>query len=279
MSSLVDRVREVRTLLFAPGNRPERFAKAAGSGTGLVVFDLEDAVPPEQKAAARAHVSDWLAGGHVCVVRINAAGTEWFDEDIQAVAGHDCVVLVPKAEDPAALRDLAGRLAPASCLIALIETAAGVMNAASIAAVPGVQRLAFGNFDLAVQLGLAPDDRLALASARCALVLASAATGIAPPIDGVTADVHDTDLLGEDVRYARRMGFTGKLCIHPGQLAVADDALRLTGDELRWARSAVEAPLVNGVAVLNGQMVDKPVVDRAHRILRQAEESETSDEA
>lgn len=274
MSSLVDLVRDVRTLLFAPGNRPERFAKAAGSGAGLVVFDLEDAVPPGQKAAARAHVVDWLAGRRSCVVRINSAGTEWFDDDVRAVAGHDCVVLVPKAEDPVVLRDLACLLTPASCLIALIETAIGVMDARLIAAVPDVRRLAFGNFDLAAQLGVAPDDQLALSSARSHVVLASAAAGIAAPIDGVTGDVHDTDLLRDDVRHARRLGFTGKLCIHPGQLVVAEEMLLPDADELRWARSVAQAPLVDGVAVLKGQMVDKPVVDRAHRILRQAEESE-----
>lgn len=268
MTSLIEQVRDARTLLFVPGNRPERFAKAHEAAPGLVVLDLEDAVPAAEKAGARSHVADWLAAGHVCAVRINAPGTECYDEDMRAIAGHDCAVLVPKAEDVEGLRELAGHLAASSCVVALIETAAGILGAWTIASAPGVERLAFGSFDLAAQLGVAPDDRLAMASSRGALVLASAAAGIAPPVDGVTGDIYDADLVRDDVGHARRLGFSGKLCIHPRQVAVAEEALRPTDDEVHWARSVVDTAGTEGVAVLNGQMIDKPVVDRAHRILR-----------
>ncbi len=275
MSALIELTRQARTLLFAPADRPERFAKAARAGAGLVVLDLEDAVIPERKPAARANVLEWLAHDNTCVVRINAAGTEWFDDDVRAVAAHDCAVLVPKAEDPGQLEELAARLDPAPCVIALIETATGVLNAPRIAAAPGVRRLAFGNVDLAAQLGVAADDRLALASARSEVVLACAAAGIPGPIDGVTTDVHDAEVLRADIEHARRLGFTGKLCIHPRQLAVADEVLRPSAEELAWARSIVEAPLMNGVAVVDGQMVDKPVLDRARRLLGNAEKGMT----
>ncbi|MGH3518699.1 MAG: HpcH/HpaI aldolase/citrate lyase family protein [Haloechinothrix sp.] len=268
MTSLVAQVRDARTLLFAPGNRPDRFARAHEAAPGLVVLDLEDAVAAADKAAARSHVAEWLAAGHRCAVRINAPGTECYDEDMRAIAGHDCAVMVPKAEDVEQLRELAGRLTASSCVIALIETAAGVLGARAIASAPGVQRLAFGSFDLAAQLGVAPGDQLAMASSRSALVLASGAAGIAPPVDGVTGDVHDADVVRDDVEHARRLGFTGKLCIHPRQVAVAEEALRPTDDEVHWARSVVDTAGTEGVAVLNGQMIDKPVVDRAHRILR-----------
>lgn len=268
--TLIERVRDSRTLLFVPGNRPERFAKAHGAAPGLVVLDLEDAVPAADKADARRQVTDWLAAGHTCAVRINAPGTPWYAEDVRAVAEHDCAVMVPKAEDVVALRDLTGWLTSSSCLIALIETAHGVLDARTIASAPGVRRLAFGSFDLAARLGVSPDDRLALASSRGALVLASAAAGIAPPVDGVTGDVRDAEPVRGDVEYARRLGFTGKLCVHPRQVPVAEDALRPTDEEVRWARSVVEGARTGGVVVLAGQMVDEPVVHRAHRILRTA---------
>ncbi|WP_433464136.1 HpcH/HpaI aldolase/citrate lyase family protein [Spirillospora sp. CA-128828] len=276
MTPLITRVRDARTLLFVPGDRPERFAKAHEAAPGLVVLDLEDAVPAAHKTDARAQVAEWLAAGHTCAVRINPPGTPWHDEDVRAIAGHGCAVVVPKAEDVAALRAIAARLAAPCCLIALIETARGVLGARHLASLPGVERLAFGSFDLAAQLGVSPDDRDALAASRGALVLASAAAGIAPPVDGVTGSVGDPDRVRDDVRYSRRLGLTGKLCVHPRQLPAADEALRPTGDELRWARSVTQAAAAGGVVVLAGQMVDRPVVERAQRILRTARSGEQS---
>ncbi|MBN6056711.1 CoA ester lyase [Nonomuraea sp. RK-328] len=273
MTPLVQRVRDARTLLFVPGDRPERFAKAHGAAPGLVVLDLEDAVPAADKPEAREHVTAWLAAGHTCAVRINPPGTPWHDADVRAITGFGCAVMVPKTEDTAALRDLAGRL---SCVIALIETAGGVIGAPRIAAVPGVERLAFGGFDLAAQLGVAPEDRSALAAARAALVLASAAAGLVPPVDGVTGDVRNAAPVRDDARHARRLGFTGKLCVHPDQVPVAEEALRPSDEEVRWARSVVEATAAGGVAVLGGHLVDKPVADRAHRILRTERSGERS---
>lgn len=271
MSGLEARVRDAATLLFVPGDRPERFAKAAAAGADLVVLDLEDAVAPDRKDAAREHVAEWVAAGHECAVRVNAAGTEWHKHDVAAVRADTCAVMLPKAEDPASLRALSDPLgSPLPVLIALIETAQGVLAAREVAAVPGVRRLAFGSFDLAAQLGVDPVDRDALVWARSTLVFAAAAAGLAGPVDGVTGDLHDNDLLTDDVRYARRLGFTGKLCVHPKQVGVAAAALRPTEDEVRWARSIVEAVSAAGVVAVRGQMIDEPVVDRAHRILKQA---------
>ena len=117
---LTETVVTSRTLLFVPGDRPERFAKAAASGAGLVVLDLEDAVSPEHKEAARVHVRAWLAEGHRCAVRINATGTPWHDEDVEAVSGHGCALMVPMADSAEELRDLARRAGTE--LIALVET-------------------------------------------------------------------------------------------------------------------------------------------------------------
>ncbi|QWF84892.1 HpcH/HpaI aldolase/citrate lyase family protein [Amycolatopsis sp. CA-230715] len=259
------RAGDAATMLFVPGDRPDRFAKAAAAGADLVVLDLEDAVAPDRKAEARGHVARWVAGNPGCAVRVNAAETPWQGEDLAVVSRYECVVMLPKA-DPAAARAVTNEL------IALVETARGVLDAREVAAVPNVRRLAFGSFDLAAELGVDPADRDALAPARSALVLASAAAGLSGPVDGVTADLHDETVLTDDVRYARRLGFTGKLCVHPKQVPIAAAALCPTGEEVRWARSVLGAASHGGAAAVRGQLVDKPVLDRARRILRYAPE-------
>lgn len=264
-----DLLETARTLLFVPGDRPDRFAKAAASGAGLVILDLEDAVAPTDKDAARRHVTEWLARGHRCAVRINGAATSWHDEDLAAVAPYECSVVVPKAESPEGLARASRLLHQASVMMALVETAAGVLAAPAVASVAGVRRLALGTFDLGAELGVAPDDEEAMAWSRGAMVLASAAAAIAPPVDGVTAAVDDEERVRSDVRRAARIGFTGKLCIHPRQVGVVEDVLRPTEEELGWARSVVEAAEASAVVVVDGKMVDKPVVDRARRLLEQ----------
>ncbi|HUY45542.1 MAG TPA: CoA ester lyase [Streptosporangiaceae bacterium] len=279
MSSLPEQLEGARTLLFVPGNRPERFSKAVASGADLVIVDLEDAVPAGDKVAARQATVAWLAAGNACAVRVNARGTDWHEDDVAALVGHGCVVVVPKAEEAGALDQLGSRLTPAACLMALVETAKGVLATAAIASVPAVRRLAFGSFDLAAELGVAPDDPLAMASSRGALALASAAAGIVPPVDGVSDDVADSDTLRRDVDHARRLGFSGKLCIHPRQVAVVHQALRPSDVEVAWAQAVVQgAGPGGGVAVVAGRMVDRPVVRRAHRILAAARSTATHDQ-
>ena len=264
---MTDPATDAVTLLFVPGDRPDRFAKAVAAGPDLVVLDLEDAVSPDAKGAARDHVVDWLSGGGRAAVRVNAPGTPGHDEDLRALSAAPVPVMVPKAEGPAALAALAGRLHPDTAVLALVETAAGVLAAPSLAAVPGVTRLVLGTFDLAAQLGVSPDDRDAMAGARQALVLASAAAGLAGPVDGVTGAVGDDDRLRDDLAYAVRLGFGGKLCIHPRQVPVARQAFVPGPDEVAWARRVVDAADGSGAVLLDGAMVDKPVVDRARRIL------------
>ncbi|WP_341268133.1 CoA ester lyase [Gordonia malaquae] len=247
------------TLLFVPGDRPDRFDKAAAAGADLVVLDLEDAVSADAKEAARANVAAWAAH-RPCAVRINSADTRWFRADLDALSAKDVTIMVPKAEDPAVLAGIGGNV------IALIETARGVLNAPAIASVPGVVRLAVGTFDLAAEMGVDPTDTEALLPTRGALVLASAAAGLPGPIDGVTAAIDEPDRIVADTTYARRLGFAGKLCIHPRQLRPAAAALRPTEAQIGWARRIVEASS-GAVAQVDGEMVDKPVVDRAHAIL------------
>jgi citrate lyase subunit beta/citryl-CoA lyase len=176
--------------------------------------------------------------------------------------------MLPKAQDPDDVRrvvDVVGDFG----VIALIETARGVFEAPRIAQAAGVQRLALGNFDLAAELSVDPTDRQALLTVRHVLVLASAAAGLPGPIDGVTAGIDNPTRLSEDATYARRLGFTAKLCIHPNQLVSVADALRPSTQERAWAESVVTAAATSGVSLVNGEMVDKPVLQRANRILRQ----------
>ncbi|MFE3998619.1 HpcH/HpaI aldolase/citrate lyase family protein [Nocardioides sp. YIM B13467] len=256
--------------LFVPGDRPERFAKAAAAGPDIVVVDLEDAVAPARKDAARAHVTDWLPRAGVTVaVRINAAGTTWHDADVAALAalGGPSLVVLPKADSPETVAAILAALPDGSAVVALIETALGVARAIDLARSPGVVRLAFGSYDLAAELGVDPDHAPALAPARGNLVLASAVGGLAGPIDGVTGDVRDHERLTADVTAAAALGFAGKLCIHPGQVAPAAAALAPSPDEVDWAERVLAAATEDGVTLVDGRMVDAPVVARARRIV------------
>ncbi len=263
-------INEARSLLFVPGSRPDRFDKAVDSGADVVVLDLEDAVAPGDKVAARDHVVGWLAAGGIAAVRINAQGTDWCDADVVALSDLGCAVMVPKAEDPAALSLIAGRTEAA--IIALIETALGVQQADVIAAAGGVSRIALGTMDLAVEIGVDPTDWSALGYARGRLVVASAAAGLAAPIDGVTVGFRDESLVAADTSTARALGFGGKLCIHPDQISVVHAAFRPADRDLRWAERVLTATDDgNGGAVaVDGAMVDPPVIARARALIARA---------
>jgi citrate lyase subunit beta/citryl-CoA lyase len=264
---------DARTLLFVPGDRPDRFGKAAASGTDVVVVDLEDAVAPARKAMARQQVSRWLDEGNLAVIRINGAGTPWYRDDIAMVCGHPAsarAVMVPKAEDPALLSALSEQLPDRTGLVPLIETAAGVARAAFLCSLPAVIRPAFGSLDLAAQLGVDHRERQALCYARSALVLAAAAAGCAAPIDGVTTDLSDQSVLQADIAHAAATGFTGKLCIHPRQVTLSNQWLSPSAKDVDWAFGIVTAAREGAVGVSGSQMVDRPVVLRAQAILARA---------
>ncbi|WP_405904129.1 CoA ester lyase [Streptomyces sp. NBC_00656] len=259
------RLAAARNLLFVPAHRPDRFAKAVASGADAIIIDLEDAVATADKDTARAHADAWLARGGEAVVRINAYGTPWFEDDLKTVAAHGVPIMPAKAEDSAVLEHITAVTEGRCALIPLIETAAGVENAPALCATAGVVRVAFGSVDLATQLGIRHDDRLAFAYVRSRLVMASAAAGIATPVDGVTTDLGDADLLAEDVAHARRLGFGAKLCVHPRQLAVVQQGFAPTDEEIAWARKVLGAG--EAVSVVDGEMVDKPVLERARGVL------------
>jgi citrate lyase subunit beta / citryl-CoA lyase len=260
-----------RSLLFVPGDRPERFTKAAASGADLVVLDLEDAVAPARKATALAEVLAWLSAGHDCVVRVNAVGTDSHAAEIEALAGTGAALMLPKAESAPDVAGVVARLA-GEPVIALVETALGVRDVDAIAAVDGVARLALGTVDLAAELGVDHASYPAMSYSRGRLVIASAAAGLPGPIDGVTVRLDSTTRLAEDLEVALDLGMGAKLCIHPRQVDQVNTAFAPSAEEITWARRIVEAMEAGGggVVVVDGAMVDVPVLTRARRILDRA---------
>ncbi|MEE6176109.1 HpcH/HpaI aldolase/citrate lyase family protein [Mycobacterium sp. 050134] len=260
------RIAGARSLLFVPGDRPERFGKALSSAADEIVLDLEDAVAPEAKAVARESVHRWLTKCAGTVVRVNGADTDWYADDVAMLAEHACAVMVPKSHSADHLRAVAANLHADTCVIALVETAAGILAAREISAVDAVGRAAFGSVDLGAELGIDPEDHESLRHARSALVIACAAAGHPPPLDGVTIALDDDRQLIADVDRAARMGFGGKLCIHPRQIESVNQRFTPSADEIARARRVLDSADGRGVAVVDGRMVDKPVVDRARRI-------------
>jgi citrate lyase subunit beta/citryl-CoA lyase len=261
-----------RTLLFVTGDRPDRFAAAAASGADGIVLDLEDGVGPAHKAEARDNVRRWRAHGGDGVVRINGPDSDWYLEDLSALGDRPSAVMLPKAASAAQVGDVLERLPHGSCVVPILETAVGVLDARSICAAAGVVRAAFGNGDLSTQLGVHHADRDALAHARSAIVLASAAAGVAAPLDGVATAVADESTLIADAEDAAALGFTGKLCIHPRQVAPVHRVFAPSLEQVRWAREMLLAAGDGSARVLRGELVDRPIVERARRLLARAGE-------
>lgn len=261
-----------RSYLFVPGDRPERFDKAWASAADAVIIDLEDAVAPEHKATARAALAAWLTPKRPVVVRLNTADTPWHADELALLLRHPGVaaLMLPKAEsiDPALVQAC---IAERKTLLPIIETARGFAQMATLAATPTVQRLVFGSIDFQVDLGIEGDDD-ALLYFRSRLVLESRLAGLQPPVDGVTTAIGDAAVLRHDTERARRLGFGGKLCIHPAQAAVVNAVLSPSAEQLAWAGQVIEAVAKSaGAAVaVDGTMVDRPVLLKAEYLLRNA---------
>lgn len=255
------------TLLFVPGHRPDRFGKAAAAGADAIVIDLEDAVGVDLKDAARTHLTAWLDAGHPAVVRVNGSDTEFHEADLAAIEGRRCPVMLPKVERPAQVEALVRRLGPDTMVLPLLETAAGVWNAKDVCAAAGVVRPVIGTVDLGAQLGIDHRHQDGLAVARSLVVLAAAAAGCAPPMDGVTTAVLDEQALVADADAAVRLGFTGKVCVHPRQVPAVRAAFAPSPEALAWARTVVDSADDDSVSMRDGEMIDRPVVLRARRLL------------
>ena len=266
-----------RTYLFVPGNRPERFAKALGSGADRVVLDLEDAVALPAKGEARDAIARWSAQAGDAdrariVVRINDAQAGAFADDLRLLREARIEdVMLPKAESEdqlQAVRAVVHRVR----VLALIESASGVANVKQVAAAEGIARLVFGTLDYALDLDLdIADGPDGLAHAASVLAIASRVAGLPAPVAGVTPQLDDEQRLLADLAWSRRHGFGAKLCIHPRQVAPIHAALTPSAEAIDLARRVLAAEAASpGAAQLDGRMIDRPVVLQAERTLRLA---------
>ncbi|AFK56395.1 HpcH/HpaI aldolase/citrate lyase family protein [Tistrella mobilis] len=273
-----------RSLLFAPATRPEIFAKALASGADLVCVDLEDAVAPDLKPAARPAGFDFLraaagdgAGGPERILRINGLKTIAGLHDLAALAGAGIptgIVMLPKVESAEELRLADAVLTEAGSalkLAALVESVRGIEAAHAIAAAtPRLDLMMFGGADLAAELGtrVAPEP---MAYARVRLVQAARGAGI-DLIDVPALDFRNPDAVAEDAARARDLGFTGKAALHPANVALVNAAFTPAEAEIAWARRVIEAfeASAGGVAVLDGKLIEKPVVAAQRRVLSRA---------
>ena len=264
-----------RSYLFVPGDRPERFDKALATAADAVVLDLEDAVAPAAKPVAREAVAALLANApERLVVRINDEATPWFADDLAMLRERGARnVMLPKAERAETVQRVRG-VCPDIAVLALIESARGVLAAEAIAAATGVERLVFGTIDYALDMDLQGElvTTLGLDHAAARLALVSRAAGLLPPVAGVTVAIDDEPALRADLVRAMAHGFGAKLCIHPKQIAAVHALLAPSADERAWAeRVLAAADAAGGAAVqLDGRMVDKPVIERARRIVQRA---------
>ncbi|MGV6395743.1 HpcH/HpaI aldolase/citrate lyase family protein [Pseudomonas caspiana] len=264
----------VRSALFVPGSRPERFAKALAAGADAVIVDFEDAVEEPLKRQARDNLKAFLEQDpQACVwVRINAPDHAEHVADLAWCAIQPGVVgiLLPKVENSAQVATVWLTGKP---VWPIIESAKGLLALEQIAHSDGVERLSFGSLDLALDLNLNTGTaaaRLFLDQARMAVQLHSRGADLLPPLDGVYPAISDLDGLQQAVRHAYDMGYGGALCIHPKQVAVIHDALTPSADDLAWAKKVIQgssAAQGAGAFQLDGQMIDAPVLLRAQRLL------------
>ena len=295
-----------RSFLFAPGNHARRTEKAFTLGADAVILDLEDAVPPAEKPAARQMVSAALARPRACrgYVRVNAMGTPWCYADLVGTVGPgvDGVVL-PKVESAADLHAIDWLVAnlerdrglePGTLdLLPILETAAGlqrvdrILQARSLRPYSGrwrVRRVAFGGVDYARDLELRPSlDEPELADARARVVLASRGAGLEPPVDSPWLHFKDAGGFARALERSRRHGFQGRICIHPEQVAVVNAAYSPSAEEVAMAVRIVaafrEAEAKGSAAIqVDGQMIDYPVVHQAERLLEAVRAAERGDD-
>jgi citrate lyase subunit beta/citryl-CoA lyase len=259
-------------LLFVPGDRPDRFGKALAAEATGAILDLEDAVALDRKDDAREMVRAFL-DAHAdlmrVVVRVNPPQTTVGAADLAMLAGarRPAAVLVSKVGNVADL----GRVSDAVHdlpQIAMIESARGLTHCEAIAAAPHVLALAFGPYDIAAELGGTSDPDVLLPH-RARVVVAARASG-RWVIDGPSREYGDPEIPARDAALARRIGFDGKLLIHPAQIAPVRKAFAPSEAEVTYARRIVEAAARSSPGVLDGTMIDTPILSAAERVLRRA---------
>ena len=272
--------RPFRSVLYIPGSKDRALDKARGLAADAIIFDLEDAVAPEEKISARGVLKAALdAGGFGArgrIVRVNGLDTAWGAEDIALFGNHPAVeaLLIPKVNSAADL-DAVARLAPGKPLWAMMETGLGMLNAAGIAAHPALAGMVMGTNDLAKELGSRfRPDRLPMQAGLGLCLLAARAYGRVI-VDGVYNAFKDEDGLRAECEQGRDMGFDGKTLIHPAQLDIANAAFAPSEAEIDLARRQIEAfnaakAAGQGVAVVDGKIVENLHIVTAEATLGKA---------
>jgi citrate lyase subunit beta/citryl-CoA lyase len=269
-----------RSVLFSPGDQPDLMRKAPGAGADTVVFDLEDAVTPARKPDARTDVASVLTDAafdpscEVCV-RVNAdVSTAAADLDV-VLDGEPRLdsVMLPKAASATDVRQLVELLSERGAdlpVIALCESARGVLHAEEIAATPAVDALAFGAEDLSADVGATrTEGGEEVSYARQHVVLAAAAADV-DAIDTVFTDIEDTDRLAAETDFAVQLGYDGKMAIHPAQVDVINEAFTPDPEAVEWAERVLEAKEAadgRGVFRVDDEMIDAPLLARAERVM------------
>ena len=271
--------RPYRSVLYIPASRERALEKARELAADAIIFDLEDAVSPEEKVRARDLLASVLTttdyGARARIVRVNGLGTEWVEGDLAAFGAHPGVdaVLVPKVNSAADLDAVGARVkAP---LWAMLETAKGCLNAGAIAAHGRLEGMVMGTNDLGRELGARfRSDRLPLMAGLGACVLAARAEGCVI-VDGVFNAFKDEVGLREECEQGRDMGFDGKTLIHPAQLEIANEVFAPSPDEVDLARRQIAAfgearARGEGVAVVDGKIVENLHIVTAEALLAKA---------
>jgi len=295
----IERMRQTtrlrRSLLFVPGSEQRKLDRSRETAADLLIFDLEDSVAPDHKARAREMVADHIrsvgSAEPEFSVRVNPLESPDFEADLEAVVSAGArTIMLPKSQSPEDLENAsatAARLeakfeAPGESvrLLALVETAAGISRVEALAdADSRIDALCFGNADFSLDMGLPEADTSTgvLLHARCRLAIAAAAAKVTP-IDGVCLAVKDTAAFLEEGNLALRLGFEGKLCIHPAQVEIANSIFTPTAGQIETALRVIEgweAAVADGKGVfaLDGKMIDPPLVDIQQRVIDRAKQA------
>lgn len=273
----------LKSLLFVPANRSDRFQKALDCNSSVVIIDFEDAVNREDKRIARDNVSNFLTkidhriGKQKIFIRINNTESEFFDEDLVFLKDHTRLiraVALPKIKNEKDLEPLDG-----FNVMPIVESASGIENIFKIASVSNVFALSFGYLDMSFDLNL-PDlsvdfdinygRHFLLNYIRSQITLASSLYKLGSPIEGVFPNIKDVDGFTKALKIAKGMGFGGALCIHPNQVQTIHSIFSFSKEEIEWAKKIVELAELhnNDVFELDGKMIDLPVIKKAENILK-----------
>lgn len=268
----------IRSALFVPAANLDRIPKALATDASIVIVDLEDAVEADVKFSVRQQLERWANdnSGRRFFLRINDAQSPWFIDDLAFAGRIDkniLGVMLPKAESA---RDVIPVERLGVPVIPLIETAAGVTNLKEICAVDGVTRLSFGELDLALSLGLdrsAEGAKRLINHVRSQICLHSRAAKLNPPLDTVYPNFNDPEGFEKQLEFSKGMGFGGSLCIHPKQLEVVHKVFMPKPEDIDWAQRVIDAAqkFGNSVFQLDGEMVDKPVIEHAQAVLKETD--------